>query len=108
MMAMKTAPGSVMRFRIFAQVALGLRTGPDAGDEATLLADLVGLLRRVEGDRVVEVGEADDQQAVQDEVHGVRRVEDVVVDEAAWQPLPSVGTTFDEQRRQVAGSSWRR
>ena len=72
MTAMNRAPGSVMRLRILAQVALGLGPGPDAGDEAALLADLVGLLDRVEGDRGVEVREADDQQAVDD--RGGRRV----------------------------------
>ena len=50
------------------QVALGLGPGADAGDEAALLADLVGLLVRVELDGRVEVGEADDQQAVDDQV----------------------------------------
>src|SRR4051812_41483907 len=38
------------------EVALGLVAGADAGDEATLLADLIGLLVRVELDRRVEVG----------------------------------------------------
>ena len=51
------------------EVPLGLGTGPDAGDEPALLADVVGLLRGVERDGVVEVREADDEQAVQDEVH---------------------------------------
>ena len=50
------------------QVALGLRAGTDAGDEAALPADLIGLTDRVEGDRVVEVGEGDDQQREQGDV----------------------------------------
>ena len=48
MAAMNSAPGSVMRLRILREVALGLGPGPDAGDEAALLADVVGLLVRVE------------------------------------------------------------
>ena len=71
--AMKSAPGSVMRLSVFGEVALGLGPGPDAGDEPALLAQVVGLLDRVEGDRRVEVREADDQQAEADEVERVRR-----------------------------------
>ena len=65
------------------QVALGLRTGTDAGDEAALATDLVGLADRVEGDRVVEVGEGHDHQREQRDVHEVLAVDDVAVDLAA-------------------------
>ncbi len=54
-----------------AEVPLGLRTGAHAGDEAALLADLIGLAHRVEGDRVVEVGERDDEQGEDRDVHDV-------------------------------------
>ena len=50
------------------QVALGRWPGPDAGDVAALLADDVGLLVGIEGDGRVEVGEAEDQHAVEEDV----------------------------------------
>ena len=65
---MKRRPGRVMRLRTFGEVALGLGSGSDARDEATLLAEVVGLLDRIEGDRRVEVREAEDQQAEEDQV----------------------------------------
>ena len=68
------------------QVALGWRTGADAGDEATLLADGVGLLGRVERDRRVEVGEADDHQAEEGEIHRRGRVDQVAVDPFLIEP----------------------
>jgi hypothetical protein len=46
MTAMNSAPGSVMPGEDLGQVALGLGPGSDAGDEATLLAQRVGLLVR--------------------------------------------------------------
>ena len=76
-----------------AEVPLGRRTGPDAGDEPALLADEVGLLVRVEGDRRVEVGEEDDQQAVDADVDEVVRLQQVVLDEVVtpshWMTLES-------------------
>ena len=62
------------------EVALGRRPGPDAGDEAALLADDVGLLLRVERDRRVEVREEDDQQRVEADVEPALVVHEVVVD----------------------------
>ena len=70
----------MIRDRI-AQVPLGLDAGTDAGDEPTLLADLIGLAVRVELDRRVEVGEADDQHAVQTQVERAGAGLEVVVDE---------------------------
>src|SRR6056297_2990397 len=64
-----------------AQVALGLGAGTDTGDETALAPQLVGLTNRVEGDRVVEVGERHDHQREQRDVHEVLRVDDVLVDE---------------------------
>ena len=65
MTAMNTAPGQRDPVDGLGEVALGLRAGAHAGDEPALAADLVGLAHRVEGDRVVEVGEGDDQQREQ-------------------------------------------
>ena len=58
---MNSAPGSVIRLRIWRGSARS-PDRPDAGDEATLLADLVGLPVRVELDRRVVAREADDQE----------------------------------------------
>src|SRR5918994_4085128 len=69
---------SVDRLR---EVGLGLWAGAHAGDEAALATDLVGLAHRVEGDRVVEVGEGDDQHREQRDVDDVLRVQDVLIDE---------------------------
>src|SRR4029078_6250760 len=74
------------------EVALGRRTGPDAGNEPALLTDQVGLLMRVESDRRVEVGEEDDQQTVDADVDEVVRLQQVVLDEVVDRlPLDDVG-----------------
>ncbi len=80
MMAMNTAPGQRDPVDRLGQVGLGLRAGTHAGDEPALAADLVGLAHRIEGDRVVEVGEGDDQHREHRDVHDVLAVEDVLVD----------------------------
>ena len=76
-------PGEDLR-----QVALGLVAGADAGDEAALLADLVGLLVRVELDGRVEVGEEDDQDAVDGQVERRGRPGEVLIDELLDVPRP--------------------
>ena len=60
-----------------------LAAGPDPGDEAAVLLHVVGGVDRVEGDRVVEVGEPDDQQEVGDDVERVAA--------GAGEPLHEVG-----------------
>ena len=57
------------------------RAGPDAGDVAAVLAQVVGLVDRVELDRRVEVREDDDQERLREEVVGLVRLE-VAVDPA--------------------------
>ena len=79
------------------QVALGLRAGADTEDEATLLADGVGLLGRVERDRRVEVGEADDHQAEEGEYTG----------EVGSTKVPSTHSWIEPQNP-VDGSAGRR
>ena len=60
---------------------LGRRpTGTDAGDEPAVLLHVVGDLDRVERDRDVEVGEADDEQEVQEHVERVIALGQVVRD----------------------------
>ena len=50
------------------QVVPRRAAGSDAGDESAVLAQLVGRLVGLEGERRVEVGEADGQQEVEDDV----------------------------------------
>ena len=85
-MAMNTAPGKRDPVDRLGQVALGLRAGTNAGDEAPLATELVGLAYRIEGDRVVEVGEGDDHHREQRHVHEVLAVDDVLVDEVGDVP----------------------
>ena len=54
------------------QVVLGRAPGPDAGDEAAVLAQLLGRLIGLEREGRVEVGEADGQQEVQADVQADR------------------------------------
>src|SRR5579871_6091155 len=63
------------------EMPLGRRPWPDAGDIAALLSDDVRLLVWVKGDSRVEVRERDDQQAVQQDVDEVTRLDEVLVDE---------------------------
>ena len=91
-----------MRVRILAEVALGLGPGADAGDEPALLADVVRLLGRVEGDRRVEVREADDQQAVDDDVDDVSGCTRLSLIQLLDRRPPAVGRQHvGEQDRQV-------
>jgi hypothetical protein len=86
------------------QVPLGLVAGSDARDEPALLADLVGLLVRIELDRRVEVGEGDDQDAVEGQVEGRRGPHQVVVDPAlhAHRPVVVLGRQdLRQHHRQV-------
>jgi hypothetical protein len=62
------------------EIALGGWPRTDAGDEATLLADDVGLLLRVERDGRIEVREEDDQERVETDVPPAVVVHEVVVD----------------------------
>ena len=71
------------------QVLLGRRPRTDAGDEAALLADDVGLLGRVERDRRVEVGEEDDEHREEQDVEPVLVLHQVVVD-PRLDPVPAV------------------
>ena len=110
MIATNTAPGKRDAVDRLAEVLLGLRAGTHARDEATLLAELIGLTNRIEGDRVVEVGEGDDHQREERDVHDVLRVDDVLVDEAGDLAAPTLAGTEERSRRSpaAAGSSWRR
>ena len=81
MMAMRHGAGKRDAVDRLRKVPLGLRAGANAGDETTLAAELVGLADRIERDRVVEVGERDDQHGEDRDVHEVLRVHDVLVDE---------------------------
>ena len=84
------------------EVPLGLGSGPDAGDEAALLADVLRLLGGVERDGRVEVREADDQQAVDHHVGDRVGLHEVVVDPGADGVAPPARRQHvGEQDRQV-------
>src|SRR6266511_746678 len=74
-------------FQGLREVPLRRRPRSDAGDESTLLADDVGLLRGVERDRGVEVREEDDEQGVHADVEPALVLHEVVVDELL-EPFP--------------------
>ena len=90
MNARNSAPGSVIRLRMFCRCRSVGGPGRMPGNVPALFSDDLGLLVRVERDRRVEVGEADDQQAVQDDVEPVARLHQVLVDEVLQRQAPAV------------------
>ena len=78
----------------------GRVAGPDARDVATLLADDVGLLMRVERDPGVEVGEHDDEPAVQGDVPEAAGLGQVVADPGlhVFAPARARENVRDQQR----------
>src|SRR3954470_22508410 len=68
-----SAPGNVRRARIRSRNSAVGRPGLTPGENPAVLAQVVGLVDRVEGHRGVEVGEEDDQDRLADDVGGLAR-----------------------------------
>ena len=76
--ARNSEPGQRQPGEHAVEVLRGRRAGPDAGDVAAVLAEVVRLLDRVELDRRVEVREEDDQRRLGQQVGEVAGLEVVV------------------------------
>ena len=82
-------------------MSLSLRAWTQRGNVTTLTAELVGLFHRIERNRRVEVGEANDEEAKDDQIDRVGRIDQPFVYERTNRVTPTRGKNNRDQLRQI-------
>ena len=82
-------------------MSLSLRAWTQRGNVTTLTAELVGLFHRIERNRRVEVGEANDEEAKDDQIDRVGWIDQPFVYERTNRVTPARGKNNCDQLRQV-------